>query len=92
MDVEMDEKERRGWDGPPPAIWAFDLIAETAKRLTPPSLYAWDGHWLDAPNSILFLSQAAGETTPSIYRMSASGQGADRVRLVRNARTPGASR
>src|SRR5262249_26691854 len=69
MDVEMDEKERRGWDGPPPAIWLFDLMTETATRLTPPSLYAWDGHWLDAPGSILLLSQASGEATPSIYRM-----------------------
>jgi TolB protein len=91
MDVEMAERERPGWDGPPPSIWLFDLEAGTSRRLTPPTLYAWDCAWLDAPDSILFLSQARGETTPSIYRMTASGKGADRRLLVRNARTPSAS-
>jgi TolB protein len=92
MDVEMAERERAGWDGPPPSIWVFDLTAETSRRLTPPTLYAWDGAWLDAPDSILFISQARGETTTSIYRMSASGQGKDRRLLVRNARMPSTSR
>jgi len=92
MDVEMSEQERRGWDGPPPAIWLFDLASETSKRLTAPSLYAWNCAWLDAPDSILFISQTRAETTPSIYRMTTNGQGADRRLLVRNARTPSASR
>lgn len=91
MDVEMDERERPGWDGPPPAIWLFDLAAETSRRLTPPTLYAWNCAWLDAPDSILFLSQDRGETTPSIYRMTTNRNGADRQLLVRNARTPSAS-
>ena len=91
MDVEMAERERPGWDGPPPSIWLFDLDAGSSRRLTPPALYAWDSAWLDAPDSILFLSQARGETTPSIYRMTTNGKGADRKLLVRNARTPSAS-
>src|SRR5262245_46414157 len=91
MDVEMAERERPGWDGPPPSIWLFDLEAGRSRRLTPPTLYAWDCAWLDAPDSILFLSQARGETTPSIYRMTTNGKGADRKLLVRNARTPSAS-
>jgi Tol biopolymer transport system component len=92
MDVEMSEKERGGWDGPPPSIWVFDLAAETSRRLTPPTLYAWNCAWLDAPDSILFISQARNETTPSIYRMTTSGRGADRRLLVRNARMPSVSR
>jgi Tol biopolymer transport system component len=92
MDVEMSEKERSGWDGPPPSMWLFDLVAETSRRLTPPTLYAWSCAWLDAPDSILFLSQARNESTPSIYRMTANGRGADRRLLVRNARMPSASR
>lgn len=91
MDVEMDERARPGWDGPPPAVWLFDLGAETSRRLTPPTLYAWDCAWLDAPDTILFLSQARGETTPSIYRMTTSGNGADRRLVVRNARGASAS-
>jgi TolB protein len=92
MDVEMDEKERSEWDGPPPSIWLFDLRTETSRRLTPATLYAWDCAWLDAPNSILFDSQARGEKTPSVYRMTIDGQGADRKLLVRDARTASASR
>ena len=92
MDVEMDEKERKGWEGPPASIWTFDLATEKATRLTPKSLYAWDCHWLDAPDSILFISQGAGEKFPSIYRMSAAGQGKDRKLLIKNARTPSASK
>jgi len=92
MDVEMDEKERKDWDGPPPSIWVLDLDTEKATRLTPKTLYAWDCHWLDAPASILFISQAPDEKAPSIYQMSASGQGKDRKLLVKDARGPGTSR
>jgi TolB protein len=90
MDIEMDEKERKGWDGPPASIWTLDLATEKTARLTPESLYAWDCHWLDAPDSILFVSQGPGEKNPSIYRMSAKGQGKDRKLLVKDASIPGA--
>ncbi len=92
MDVEMDEKERKDWDGPPPSIWTLDLATEKVTRLTPKTLYAWDCHWLDAPNSILFISQGPGEEKTSIYRMSTTGQGKDKQLLVPNARGPGTSR
>jgi TolB protein len=91
MDIAMNEEsERKGWDGPLPAIWALDLATEKVTRLTPKSLYAWDCQWLDA-DSILFVSEVAGEKEPSVYRMSAAGQGKDRKRLARNARMPSAS-
>jgi TolB protein len=91
MDIGMNEEsERKDWDGPLPAIWALDLATEKATRLTPKSLYAWDGQWLDA-DSILFVSQDAGENQQSIYRMSATGHGKDRKRLVKDARTPSTS-
>jgi len=92
MDVEMDEKERKDWDGPPPSIWLLDLATEKVTRLTPKTLYAWDCHWLEAPDSILFLSQNPGEENASIYRMSTTGRGKDRLLLVKNASTPGTSR
>jgi len=92
MDIEMDEKERKGWDGPPASIWMFDFASEKATRLTPKTLYAWDCHWLDAPDSILFISQGPGEKSPSIYRMITAGQGKDRALLIKNARTPSTSR
>lgn len=90
MEVEMDEKERKGWDGPPSSIWKLELATEKPTRLTSKSLYGWDCHWLDAPDSILFVSQNQGEETASIYRMNANGEG--KKLLVKNARGPGTSR
>ena len=92
MDIAMNEEsDRKDWDGPLPAIWAFDLSTEKVTRLTPKSVYAWDCCWLNA-NSILFASQAAGEKEPSVYRMSVAGPAKDRTRLAKSARTPSASR
>ena len=92
MDVEMDEKERKDWDGPPPSIWLLDLATEKATRLTPPSLYAWDSHWLQAPDSILFVSANPGEDAEWVYRMSTKGQGKDKQLLIKNGINPGSSR
>jgi TolB protein len=92
MDVEMDEDARKDWDGPPPSIWTLDLATEKVTRLTPKSLYAWDCHWLEAPDSILFISEKPGEEITSIYRMSTGKMGADRKLLVRNAIEPDTSR
>lgn len=92
MDIEMDEKERKGWDGPPASIWKLDLATEKATRLTPKTLSGWDSHWLDAPDSILFVSQNPEDDMQSIYRMSTTGDGKDRKLLVKNGRSPGTSR
>ena len=92
MDVDMDEGGRKGWDGPLPSIWTLDLTTGKSTRRTPKTLYAWDGHWLDAPNSIVFISQGPNEKNTSIYRMTADGQGKDRKLLIKNARMPSTSR
>jgi TolB protein len=92
MDIDMDEKERKGWDGPPASIWMLDLATGKTTRLTPKTLYAWDCHWLEAPNSILFTSQKAGEKNPSIYRMSTMAHGNDLKMFIKNATIPGTSR
>ena len=86
-----EESGRKDWDGPLPAIWALDLVTEKTTRLTPKSIYAWDCFWLST-DSILLLSQRSGEKESSIYRMSVAGHGKDLKRLVKNARTPSASR
>lgn len=89
VDLEMNEEsKRKEWDGPLPAIWTLDLATEKTTRLTPKTLYAWDGHWLGA-QSFLFSSQAAGEKEASIYRMSLDGK--ERKLLVKKARLPSAA-
>jgi TolB protein len=89
LSIDMGEESgRKDWDGPLPALWAFDLQSQKATRLTPKKLFGWDGVWVD-DNNILFRSKAAGEKEDSIYRMSTDGK--NLKRLIKNARFPSVS-
>jgi TolB protein len=89
LSIDMGEESgRKDWDGPLPALWAFDLQSQKATRLTPQKLFGWDGVWMDSDN-ILFLSRAPGEKDDSIYRMSTDGK--NLKRLIKNARFPSVS-
>ncbi len=89
LSIDMGEESgRKDWDGPLPALWAFDLQSQKATRLTSKKLFGWDGCWIDNDN-ILFLSQAAGEKEASIYRMSTNGK--NLKRLIKGARMPSVS-
>jgi len=86
LSIDMGEESgHKDWDGPLPALWAFDVQSQKATRLTPKKLFGWDGVWIDN-NNILFLSKAAGEKDDSIYRMSADGK--NLKRLIKNGRFP----
>lgn len=89
LSIDMGEESgRKNWDGPLPALWAFDLQAQKATRLTSKKLFGWDGVWLDNDN-VLFLSRDADENEDSIYRMSTDGK--NLKRLINNARFPSVS-
>ena len=91
MDIEMNEDtNRKGWDGPPPAIWAYDLAMEKAMRLTPKGFFAWQPHWL-SDTEYVFDSQAAKEKEPSIYRVPLTGH-KDRKLILKNGRNASVSR
>ena len=48
LSIDMGEESgRKDWDGPLPALWAFDLLSQKATRLTPKKLFGWDGVWID---------------------------------------------
>jgi TolB protein len=84
LSIDMaEENNRKDWDGPPPALWTFEIATQKAVRVTRKNLFAWDGCWIDDQN-VLFLSQAAGEKTASIHRMSIKGT--NLKRLIPNAR------
>lgn len=90
LSIDMGEEiNRKDWDGPLPALWTFEIATQKAVRVTPKTLFGWDGCWMDDEN-ILFLSQAANEKTASINRMSITGK--NFKRLIGNARMPGVSR
>ena len=86
LSIDMgEEHQRKDWDGPPPALWTFEIATQKAVRVTPKSLFGWDGCWMDDQN-VLFLSQPAGEKEVSIFRMSVDGK--NLLRLIKNARLP----
>lgn len=91
LGIDMGEEARRkDWDGPLPALWTLDLDSKKGTRLTSKKLFGWDGCWLDG-STVLFLSQAAGEKTASIHKMSVSG-GAPSKPLAKDVRYPTVSR
>jgi TolB protein len=63
-----EDHDRTDWDGPPPALWTLEIATQKPRRITPPALFGWDGCWIDN-ETILFLSQPAGESFASIFRM-----------------------
>jgi len=91
LGIDMgEEAHRKDWDGPLPAVWTLDLESKKGTRLTSKKLFGWDGCWLD-DSTILFVSQAAGEKTASLYKMSLPG-GATSKPLGKDVRQPTVSR
>lgn len=70
LGIDMgEEAHRKDWDGPLPALWTLDLASKKATRITPKKLFGWDGCWADN-STVLFLSQAVGDKTASLYKMT----------------------
>jgi TolB protein len=89
LSVDMGEQSTRtDWDGPPPALWTFEIATGKAVRITRPTVFGWDGCWIDDSN-VLFLSQPRDEKSASIYRMSVDGK--NLKRLIKNALFPSVS-
>jgi TolB protein len=91
LGVDMgEEAHRKDWDGPLPALWTLDLASKKASRLTTKKLFGWDGCWLDNA-TLMFLSQAVGEKSASLYKMAAAG-GALSKPIAKEVRGPSVSR
>ncbi|CAN5371272.1 hypothetical protein BH09VER1_BH09VER1_05920 [soil metagenome] len=90
VDLDMDENfERKDWDGPPPAVWSFDLESGKGRRLSPPGTFEWSPRATPF-GGILCLGLPKGTTKPAIYQLS--GVGAQRTLLLRDASSPSLSR
>jgi TolB protein len=89
IDANMDEEESlKDWEGPPPAIWLFDLPSGKATRLTPKKSYASDSCWLNH-SEYLLVDAAKNGRTSSIYQASIGG-GTSRL-VIKNAVDPSVS-
>jgi TolB protein len=89
MDVDLGaEHERKNWDGPQPAIYAFNLDTQKTTRVTAKDDFVWDPCWL-TNDEFLCVIQKERENEPSLYRMPLNGK--NPKLLVKHARTPSAS-
>jgi TolB protein len=89
IDVNMDNEESpKDWEGPPPAIWLFDIPSGKATRLTPKMSYASDSCWLNH-SEYLLVDSKKNEKISSIYQASI-GSGTPR-RVIKNAANPSVS-
>lgn len=89
VDLDMDENfERKDWDGPPPAVWSFDLESMQGRRLSPPGTFEWSPR-ATPQGGILCLGLPKGTNKPAIYQLS--GAGAQRTLLMRDASAPSVS-
>ncbi len=88
--IDMNEEaHRKNWDGPFPAVWTLELETKKGTRITPKKLFGWDACWLDA-STILFLTQAANDKSPSLVTMPLRGSPSKPI--VKGVRDPSVSR
>jgi len=70
VNINMDEEvSLKDWEGPPPAIWLFDIRSAKATRITPKNSYASDSCWLNNSEFLLVDTDKEGKID-SIYRAS----------------------
>jgi TolB protein len=72
VDADLNEEGQiKSWEGPPPAVFLFDISTGKAHKISPAKVYAWDPFWLDA-GDYLFTSTIDGRHF-GIYKASLSG-------------------
>ncbi|MBV8213496.1 MAG: PD40 domain-containing protein [Verrucomicrobia bacterium] len=80
VDADLNEEGNiKSWEGPPPAVFLFDVSAGKGRQVSPSKVYAWDPCWLN-PQEYLFTSTTDGRHF-GIYKTSLSGE---KPRLIIN--------
>jgi TolB protein len=73
VDADLNEEGQiKSWEGPPPAVFLFDISTGKAHRVSPAKVYAWDPFWLDAAD-YLCTSTVDGRHF-GIYKASLAGE------------------
>jgi TolB protein len=87
IDVEMQDEEADlpDWNGPPPALWTFDLDSGKTTRLTEKGTSGWSPCW-SGEHELFFCTQKRNEKNASIYKMSLADKIAHRI--MQNANNP----
>jgi TolB protein len=73
VDADLNEEGQiKSWEGPPSAIFLFDISTGKAHRVSPAKVYAWDPFWLGAAD-YLFTGTIDGRHS-GIYKASLAGE------------------
>jgi TolB protein len=73
VDADLNEEGQiKSWEGPPPAVFLFDISTGKAHRVSPAKVYAWDPFWLGAAD-YLCTSTVDGRHF-GIYKASLAGE------------------
>jgi TolB protein len=73
VDADLNEEGQiKSWEGPPPAVFLFDISTGKAHRVSPAKVYAWDPFWLNS-KEYLFTSTTDGRHF-GIYKASLAGE------------------
>jgi TolB protein len=73
VDADLNEEGQiKSWEGPPPAVFLFDISSGKAQRVSPAKVYAWDPFWLNS-KEYLFTSTIDGRHF-GIYKVSSPGE------------------
>jgi len=90
ININMDEDvSLKDWEGPPPAIWLFDIPSGRATRLTPKKSYASDSCWVGDSEFLLVDADRNGKWS-SVFRASIAGGKPQLV--IKNAADPSVSK
>jgi hypothetical protein len=82
LDADLDKDGPiKNWDGPPPAVFLFDITTGQAKRISPVTPYAWEPYWLNE-KEYLFTGTNDGKHF-EIYKATLAG-GTPQL-LIKNA-------
>ena len=89
LSIDMGEESgRKNWDGPLPALWAFDLQYAKGDQAHAEKII-WLGRRLARQRQHSFSQPRRRRKGDSIYRMSTDGK--NLKRLIKNARFPSVS-
>ncbi|HEX6566148.1 MAG TPA: hypothetical protein VF020_17790 [Chthoniobacterales bacterium] len=73
VDADLNEEGPiKSWEGPPPAVFLFDISIGKARRISPAKVYAWSPFWLNA-KEYLFTGTTDGRHF-GIYQVSSPGE------------------
>jgi TolB protein len=73
VDADLNEEGQiKSWEGPPSAVFLFDISSGKAQKVSPAKVYAWGPFWLNS-KEYLFTGTTDGRHF-GVYKVSSPGE------------------